>query len=47
MALVSRDIFASSLSFKRVDGSFSTAARLLLLSKAFSYSYKLTELQNL
>ena len=37
-------IFRSSISFPRVDGFFSTAARLLRLSWAFSYI--ITELQN-
>ena len=43
-ALDSLDKLWSSSSFPGVDGSFSTAAHLLILSWAFSYS--LTELQN-
>ena len=38
------DGFGQLLSFSRVNGSFSTAARLLILSSDFSYS--LTKLQN-
>ena len=46
MALGSWDniYFGLSYSFPRVNGSFSTAARLLILSWAFSYS--LAKLQN-
>ena len=41
---IAKLIFRSSLSFPRVNGFFSTAAHLLILSWNFSYS--LTELQN-